>query len=163
MYKHRCGNKYFSAFIYICEVTLSQNLPGVWIISGLTVYVILHSRERMYGTVVASVRQHFSAAGEGDDQVFIQSSGRKSTVWNTEEEEEQLVTIYDVNKLHKQAAVCKQLLPLSFTFSTSTMRTEASLYDMSSSSSLRMMISPASIRNVYNKERDKKVGNRQGC
>ena len=37
MYKRH--KKYFSAFIYICDVTLIQNLPGVWIISGLTVYI----------------------------------------------------------------------------------------------------------------------------
>ena len=51
---------------------------------------VINSREGMYGTVIACMRQHLSSAGEGNDQVFIQGAGRYSTVWNTEEE--QLVT-----------------------------------------------------------------------
>lgn len=35
----------------------------------------LHLRERVNGTVIACVRQHVSAAVEGNDQVVIPSSG----------------------------------------------------------------------------------------
>lgn len=50
------------------------NLEALFSISSVCVTV--NSRKGMYGTVVACVRQHLSTTGEGDDQVFIQRTGR---------------------------------------------------------------------------------------
>jgi len=61
--------------------------------------VQIRSRKSVDGTVVACMRKDLSTAGEGDDQVFIRSTGRHGIGWNTAEEEEeadQLMTIYNL-------------------------------------------------------------------
>lgn len=106
----------------------------------------------MNGAVIASVRQHLSTMREGDNQVFIQSGGRQRTVWHTEEETAGYTQHDPTTHTCKYRLVCvcvwskHRCLPFFFfLFTSSTKRTEASLQDMSSSSSsLRMMISALS-------------------